>query len=162
SLFVAVVHTECVKLHQLACVVLIEAALLTLLLRRRSLTIPHLSDALIDLRAGRSGILPDTGPHPRRQLATVANLSLQLRLAVGVAAASRLWRVGRDILKIVEIEEHRRTLRGADKQVLEIAQRIGPDHVALVARNIPTHRVLTRENVEMVLPEIDHHFLQLS
>src|SRR6185369_3334396 len=49
----------------------------------------------------------------------------------------------------------------ADKQVLKIAEGIWAKHITLIARYIPANRCFPRKNIEVILPKIDHHFLQL-
>ena len=52
-------------------------------------------------------------------------------------------------------------LRRADEQVLEIAESVLAKHIAFITRDIPADGRLAGKYVEMILPEIDHHFLQL-
>ena len=52
-------------------------------------------------------------------------------------------------------------LRRADDQIFEISERVFANHVAFVGRDIPAHGGFSGVNVKMILPEIDHHFLQL-
>ena len=63
---------------------------------------------------------------------------------------------------VVEIEEHRRALRDRTEKIAKAAEDVGPDHVALVLQH---HRLvvdLAGEHVEMIEPEIDEHFLELT
>ena len=49
------------------------------------------------------------------------------------------------------------------KQVFKLAQRVGADHVALVADKIVGGGfVLAQVDVEVIEPEVGHHFLQLG
>ena len=62
---------------------------------------------------------------------------------------------------VVEIEQHRRTLRRRFEQIAELAEDVRPDRVALVGREQESIAPLPRVDVEMVEPEIGEHFLQL-
>ena len=68
--------------------------------------------------------------------------------------------VGR-ALPVVEEEEHRRTLCDGAEQIAELAHRMRANHVAVVLREIESRLSLARENAEVILPEIDHHFIEL-
>ena len=47
------------------------------------------------------------------------------------------------------------------QQIFEIAKSVRSQHITLIARYVPADRRLAGEDVEMVLPKVDHHFLQL-
>ena len=51
--------------------------------------------------------------------------------------------------------------RGGQHQVAEPSERVRPDRLALVGRQHPAHRPLLRVDVEVVEPEVHHHFLEL-
>ena len=64
---------------------------------------------------------------------------------------------------VVEIEQHCRTARDGTEEVAELAHRPGTDHVAIVFhQEQPLLRALLREDGEVILPERDHHFIELS
>src|SRR6185312_6377860 len=67
-----------------------------------------------------------------------------------------------DARPVVEIEEHRWTLRGADEQITKFPQRVWTDHVALVAGRVVLVSVFVEEDVEVIEQEIGHHLLQLA
>ena len=53
-------------------------------------------------------------------------------------------------------------MRHRFQQVLKLAQRVRPDRVALVAHQVVGHLlVLAQIHVEVIQPEVRHHFLQL-
>jgi hypothetical protein len=66
-----------------------------------------------------------------------------------------------DALPVVEVKEHRRTPGDGAKQITEPAQRVRPDHVALVFGEVFPRRALAGEDVEVIEPEVGHHFLEL-
>ena len=49
----------------------------------------------------------------------------------------------------------------ADDQVFKISEGVFTKHIAFIARDIPANGGLSRKDIEMVLPKIHHHFLQL-
>src|SRR5947208_320297 len=63
---------------------------------------------------------------------------------------------------IVQIEQHRRTLRSRDQQVLKFSQRMRANHVPLIAGQQVAVGALADEYVEVVEPKVGHHFLQLT
>jgi hypothetical protein len=63
---------------------------------------------------------------------------------------------------VVEVEEHRRMVRGGAHEVGELAHRVRADRFALVGRDVPPHVALAREHVEVVEPEIDHELFELA
>ena len=69
--------------------------------------------------------------------------------------------VGR-ALPVVEEEQHRRALRHRAEQVAELPERARTNHVAIVLREISTRLALAGEDAEVVLPEVDHHFVELA
>ena len=64
-------------------------------------------------------------------------------------------------MPVVEIEEHRRALRGGAEQVAELAEHVRPDRVALVLGEQEAVAALARVDVEVVEPEVGQHFLEL-
>ena len=63
---------------------------------------------------------------------------------------------------VIEVEHHGRTVRHGFKQILKLAQRPRPDYVALEAHQVIRHLlVLAQVHVEVIEPEIGHHFLEL-
>ena len=79
-------------------------------------------------------------------------------------AGALLWRLGvrAHALKIIEIEKHRRTLGRGEQQIFKVPENMRPDHVPLVSRDHVTVRALVDKNVEMVVPEIGQHLLELA
>ena len=69
---------------------------------------------------------------------------------------------GRGVLRVVKIEQHRRVMRGGAQQVAETAERVGADRFRLIGADPQPVEALAGEHVEMVVPEIDHHLLQLA
>src|SRR5690606_33630941 len=74
----------------------------------------------------------------------------------------RKLRIRRHRFEVIEIEKHRWRFGSSDEQILEIAESILSQDVAFVARDKPSNSRLSRKNIEVVLPKIDHHFLQLT
>ena len=50
----------------------------------------------------------------------------------------------------------------ADEKVFEIAQSVRTQHIAFVARDKPANGRFSGEYVKVILPKIDHYFLQLT
>ena len=141
---VAAVNAECVQFHQLARVVFIDApSLLPLLLRVWWLLLSLLSGVWI--------LLPQA-----------AERSAALLVGPTLARSRAQLGVGTNALEIVEVEKHRRTLRGCQQQIGKLANRIGTDRVAIVRGQQPAISALACKHVEVIGPEIHHHFLQLS
>ena len=82
-------------------------------------------------------------------------------LARGAFGGQALRGIGISAQEIIQIEKHRRALRGGGDQVAELAESVWLNDVALVRREIPFHFALPGENIEVVEPEIVHHLLQL-
>jgi hypothetical protein len=62
---------------------------------------------------------------------------------------------------VVEIEKHGRRLCGREQQLFERAPDARADRVALVARHEKTIERFAGEDIEVIHPEIDHHFVEL-
>src|SRR5207245_1088186 len=67
----------------------------------------------------------------------------------------------RHTLRIVEIEHHGGTFRSRDEQVIETPQRTRPDRFLYIRGQQEAIGALPDKYVEMIRPEIDHHFTQL-
>src|SRR5205085_4304575 len=63
---------------------------------------------------------------------------------------------------VIQIEQHCGTLRGGDQKVFESSKCMGTNRVPLVARDENAVVALVDENIEMIEPEISHHFVQLA
>src|SRR5208282_4097573 len=75
--------------------------------------------------------------------------------------ALRAGAAGRSVLPVVEVEKHRRMMRGRAKQRAELAHRMRPNR-SLLERTRPYNvQPFAGEDVEVVEPERGHHFLQL-
>jgi len=79
--------------------------------------------------------------------------------AHGTLGGQALRGVGVGTQEIIQIEKHRRTLRGGGDEFMEFAESVRLDNVAFVGSEIPLHFPLARENVEVIEPEIVHHLL---
>src|SRR5207245_5928367 len=75
----------------------------------------------------------------------------------GKTASNR--RIRTHALPVIEIKQHRRTLRRGQQQLFESSQRARADHIALIGRDQISVGALIDKNVEVVEPEIGHHFL---
>ena len=76
-------------------------------------------------------------------------------------ARLRRGRTGRDALRIVEIKEHRGAFSRRDEQIFEFAERPRPDGFFYIRRQQKPIGALAYKDVEMIRPEVDHHFPQL-
>jgi len=63
---------------------------------------------------------------------------------------------------VIQVEQHRGTFRCGAKQVAKFPHGVRANRVALVFRDEPAVGALGCENIEVVVPEIHHHFLQLA
>jgi hypothetical protein len=68
----------------------------------------------------------------------------------------------RRALPVVEIKEHRRTLGRRLQQVAESSEHVRADRVALVFSQVLARLAFPRENVEVIEPEVHHHFFELA
>ena len=75
--------------------------------------------------------------------------------------SQRLRRIRPHAHKIVQIEQHRRTLRRRHQQILELAERMRTNHIALIAGHQHSVESLFHEHIEVVEPEVGHHLIQL-
>src|SRR5208282_6026919 len=88
------------------------------------------------------------------QLARVVLVySFELALRAGAA--------GRRVLPVVEVEKHRRMMRGRAQERAELAHRVRPNRSLLERTRPYIVQPFAGEDVEMVEPERGHHFLQL-
>ena len=71
-------------------------------------------------------------------------------------------RVGGDVRPVVEIEEHRGVTCGGHEHVLERPEDVRTYGLTLVFPDQPSVRGLPEEHVEVIEPEIRHHFLELT
>ena len=63
---------------------------------------------------------------------------------------------------VIQIEQHRRTLRRRIDQISEPAEHVRTDRFTLVLGEHEPIAAFPRVDVEVIEPEIDEHFLQLS
>ena len=104
------------------------------------------------------------------QLARVVFVQALAEFGLGVGASGgdeldsfRGKRIGADAAGVVEIEQHGWTVRGGFEEVFEFAERERADDVPFEADEVVGHlAVLVQEDVEVIEPEIGHHFLQLG
>jgi hypothetical protein len=96
-----------------------------------------------------------------RRQARIGQPLLQVRELSGSATALKCRRIRRAALEIIEVEQHRRAVRGGAQHVPEIAQHVRPNRFALVLGQVLPHLALTDEDVEMIEPEVHQDFLQL-
>ena len=138
---IAAVHAEGVELQQLPGVVLVDS-------------FGHALQGAPAQRVGAHGthrIQEEPAPGRRAELGP----SLEPR-------ELRRYGTGRHAFGVVQIEEHRRALRRGDEQVLELAERVRPDCFLDVGRGEEAVGALPEEDVEVVGPEVHHHFLELA
>ena len=138
---IAAVHAQRMQLHQFPRVVLVEATSP----RHRLLR-----------RLWQRGILRHALLHRRRASRRLPRIHRPLRRpqrgpsAVGYA------------LPVVEVVEHCGALGHGTEQLAEVAQRMGADRLAVVLGEEIARTILPGEYVEMIFPEIDHHFVELT
>src|SRR5690348_1323620 len=97
-----------------------------------------------------------------QELARVVLVQSALSIRRFVVASASSLRVGTDALPIVEIEKHRRGLGGGNQQITKLAQSVWTDGIALVGGGVMLVGVFVYKNVEVIEPEIGHHFEQLA
>src|SRR5207248_1732179 len=62
----------------------------------------------------------------------------------------------------IQIEKHCRAFRGRHQQLSKVAEDMRTDGIHLVARGEPSVRIFAPEDIEVIEPEIRHHFLELA
>src|SRR5713226_6480595 len=62
---------------------------------------------------------------------------------------------------IVQIDKHRRALRSCHEEIFEFSEDVRANRIHLICGGEPSISVLGPKNVEVVEPEIGHHFLEL-
>ena len=105
-----------------------------------------------------------------QQLARVVLVDARVgRSSAAAVCTSRTLRTPRTLCTlltrtqpVVEIEQHRRALRGGAEHVAEVAEHVWPNRVALVLGDVVARRAFAGEHVEVVEPEIDQHFFELA
>src|SRR5665213_525195 len=106
-------------------------------------------------------LLGITAVNPKRvqlhQFAAIVFIQPLFALLTGAGVGVRTRR-----LPVIEIEQHGRTLRGGEKQVFEFAEYVRPDDIALVTGDHQAVRAFIDIDVEVVVPEIGEHFIQLA
>ena len=75
--------------------------------------------------------------------------------------ANRRLLLRRGALPVVQVEEHRRALGRGLQQLSKLTQHVRPDRLAFVLRHVVARQALPGEHIEMVEPEVDHHFFEL-
>ena len=134
---VAAIDTHRMQFHQLAGVILIEPAL----------TLPELRDLRTLLRdRDRNCGRASSGN------ATLHGRNLAKRRASAVS----------NTLPIVQVVQHCRTLGDRAQKVAKSAKRMRTNRLRVVLGEEVPCAVLACEYVEMVLPEVHHHFIELS
>ncbi len=142
-LCVSTVDAQRVQLEQLAAVVLIQPLALSLLL----LLLLPLS------------LLP--GPHDSHDAAKSASAERPSPGELVLCIERRPTAVSH-AARVVQIEEHRRALRNRFEQVAEFPERAWANDVLIeIDEVVWLGRALRRVDVEVVLPEIGHDFLEL-
>src|SRR5260221_9758514 len=71
-------------------------------------------------------------------------------------------RIGTDALPVVQVEQNGRTFGRGRQQIFEFTQRMRTDHFTLIRSEHVTVRAFADEDVEVVEPEVRHHFIQLA
>ena len=136
ALGVAAIDTEGVQFHQLAAVIFVQARF-------------------------APGLLLSVGSLLRRKRHAQPITAGTEQPAL---ARSRLGLLGMraNALPVIEIKHHGRGLGGSHQQILEFAQRMRTNDVALVFGSEVTIRLLVDEDVEVVEPKIGHHLIELA
>src|ERR1700722_4871022 len=63
---------------------------------------------------------------------------------------------------VIEVEQHRGMPRGLAKEIAKAAHNIGPDGVTFIISNEDVIQTLSGDDVEMIVPKVDHHLLELA
>src|SRR6266700_4544101 len=135
---VTAIDAEGVQFHQLASVVFIQAVTIGFALRW-------------PLVFGKTGC------------SETSSASVSSTTVPRVAPQSkRLIRIRSNAQPVIKIKEHGRALRSGHQQIFKLSERVRTNHVALIARDQVTIRAFAYEHVEVVEPEIGHHFLELA
>ena len=184
GLRVAAVDTQCVQFHQFASIVFVYAfgttrgqpgrqQILTLYrLRQRQLakldeTIRRqFAEAIFLLRREQVAIHQLANRH---LLCTSRLTALQARGTVVHRNTTWLLRlcdcwattIG-DALPVVEIGQHGGAFCHCAQQRAELAHRVRANRVLFKLRQVIPGAILSGEQVEMILPEVDHDFIQLT
>jgi hypothetical protein len=67
-----------------------------------------------------------------------------------------------DAEPIIQIKQHRRTLRRSEEEIAKFTEGLRPNGIAIVGRCQPTIGSFGGKNIEMVVPEVDHDFVELA
>src|SRR6266513_1884609 len=144
---VSAIYAERVELEQLTPVVLVQALSLPLLLCLLLLLPFDLSSRAHRSHDGAKSASPSANWNRTNPWHSVWSAQ---RGAIAVGHAAR----------VVQIEQHRWALRDSVEQVAEFAQRVRTDDVLVeVDEIVRLGRALGRVDVEVILPEVGHHFL---
>ena len=133
---IAAVHSEGVKLHELAGKILVEPPPPTILLRSL-----HPTGARSEATPAVPPRLTELG-HPH------------------LGRSSHTFLRGR--LGVVEIREHRRMGGRFHQKLMEAPQHPGADGIALIGEQVDATLVVGHRNIEVVEPEIGEHCLELT
>ena len=63
---------------------------------------------------------------------------------------------------VIEIDQHRGRMCRRPHEIAEVAERVFANHFAVVNRLEIKQRFFLDEDVEMIAPKFDHHFVELS
>jgi len=63
---------------------------------------------------------------------------------------------------VIEVEQHGRMMGRGAQHLAERAKHVGTDRIALVTCDQGTVLPFTRKYIEVVIPEVNHHFFQLA
>ena len=144
---VAAIDAERVQFHQLAAIIFVQAAFLILLpFRIRIIWIRH---SAADRSPGNRGMPNSPRCHRMRWRCCCSCLQLFPRDGIGGQP-------------IVQEKQHRRTLRRGFEQIAEFPHRMRANRVALVRSDQPAVGALGGKDIEVVVPEVHHHFVELA
>src|SRR5215510_12288381 len=63
---------------------------------------------------------------------------------------------------IIQVYEHRRAHGGCHEKVFELAENTRADRRHLIGRSQPSVSIFAPEYIEVVVPKIAHHFVELT
>ena len=114
--------------------------------------------SIIFVEATRAFALIGTRIGTRRPLRIAAPVP-SVRTRRKTQGPRRVWS---DTHPIVQVVQHGRTFRRGHKQIFELAEGMRTDDIAFVAGQHQAVESFVHENIEVVDPEVGHHFVQLA
>ena len=100
--------------------------------------------------------------HIGLRIAAIHAQRVQLHQLARIVLIRHILRIGAHLVRLaIQIHEHRGRRRAGADEVLEVAQRVLANHIAIIARLQVNAVALLQVDVEVVRPELDHDLEQL-